>query len=102
MSLLSVTLVDKTVVDGEEVLAHIPIITDKSLEDIVLELSVKWNIIEVVDNSGSFRKKVVNGILHDFESSDEVNKASEDEVISEDENNMSDKASDFLSSLSMG
>lgn len=45
--------------------ARIPIITDKSLEVIVMEIyqQKRWDIVEVTDNSGSFRHKVVDGVV---------------------------------------
>jgi hypothetical protein len=60
MSYLSLALVTKEK-DGST--TRVPIITGKPLDEIVKELSVKWDIIGVQSNDGSMNYEVENGVV---------------------------------------
>lgn len=58
MSMLSILVKDSV---GDQV----PVLTEQSLEEIVMNLYVQkgWDIVEVTDNSGSFKYRVEKGVI---------------------------------------
>lgn len=58
MSMLSILVKDSV---GDQV----PVLTEQSLEEIVMNLYIQkgWDIVEVTDNSGSFKYSVEKGVI---------------------------------------